>query len=67
MIITEMTKMSGRGFGDLCSVISECKKRRGVSIRTGVLVKAMEGGIDRSPQWACFFSFLLRVDRNAPQ
>jgi hypothetical protein len=23
MIITEMTKMSGRGFGDLCSVINE--------------------------------------------
>ena len=32
MIITEMTKMSGPGFGDLCSVISEWsqgKKARG--------------------------------------
>ena len=28
MIITEMTKMSGRGFRDLCSVISEWSRKK---------------------------------------
>ena len=54
MIITEMTKMSGRGFGDFCSVISECldAKSGGVSIRSCFLVK--EGGIDE-PRVGHFF------------
>lgn len=50
MIITEMTKMSGRGFGDLCSVINEWsrgQKTRGVNIRSRFLVKHWEGGIAR--------------------
>jgi hypothetical protein len=46
MIIRGMTKMSGRGFGGLCSFISEGKKKRGVSIRTGFLVKACQGVSD---------------------
>ena len=49
MIITEMTKRSGRSFGGLCSSISESvvrAKERGVNIKSLILVKAMKGGTD---------------------
>jgi len=48
MIITEMTKMSGRGFGDLCSVISEWsrgKNARG-KYQNRVFSQGMPGCLD---------------------
>lgn len=38
MIITEMTKMSGRGFGDLCSVISEWSQGKKAQGKYQILV-----------------------------
>jgi hypothetical protein len=49
IIITEMTKRSGRSFGGLCSSISESfvrAKERGVNIKSLVLVKAMKDETD---------------------